>query len=260
MEFTKRSWWGLAVALAALAVAPDAAHGQRDEEPYRYRWYFGLRDVTFQGYAGIADHGRFLLQALDFDLLDVVPQRKLTGSTSFAWGLAVEARVVPRTRARLMFNWTRPDLEFEDDTGLDLDLFDIDDIGELTSTTLGIELLRFMLPEWRRFNAYAGAGFIITWWSLDDTGSDPLLLAVDEGQTRFGGSAILGLQYRTSRRFAFRLEAATLAAGNPFSGEDSFVPTSGFTIDEPSNVRQTNLRLILAYTVGREVNGRGWRR
>ena len=259
MTSAMRVRWSLAAAAVMLVAAPGAAHGQREEEPYRYRWYFGLRDVTFQGYVGIADHGRFLLQALDFDLVDVNPQRKLTGDRSFSWGVAVGARVLPRTRARLAFNWTRPDLEFEDDTGLDLDAFDVDDIGELTSTTLALELLRYLLPEWRRFNAYAGAGVIITWWSLDDTGPDPLLLAVDDGQTRFGGSAILGLQYRTSRRFAIRLEAATLAPGNPFSGDNAYVPITGFTIDEPSHVRQTNLRLAIAYTVGREVN-RGRRR
>src|SRR5690606_9109285 len=248
MTSAMRVCWSLAVAAAMFVAVPGAAQGQRQEEPYRYRWYFGLRDVTFQGYVGIADHGRFLLQALDFDLVDVNPQRKLTGDRSFSWGVAVGARVLPRTQARLAFNWTRPDLEFEDDTGLDLDAFDIDDIGELTSTTLALELLRYLLPEWRRFNAYAGAGVIITWWSLDDTrlglivddtlfGSIGSIVAVDDGQTRFGGSAVLGLQYRTSRRFAIRLEAATFAPGNPFSGDNSYVPITGFTIDEPSHVR-----------------------
>ena len=271
MTSAMRVCWSLAVAAAMFVAVPGAAQGQRQEEPYRYRWYFGLRDVTFQGYVGIADHGRFLLQALDFDLVDVNPQRKLTGDRSFSWGVAVGARVLPRTQARLAFNWTRPDLEFEDDTGLDLDAFDIDDIGELTSTTLALELLRYLLPEWRRFNSYAGAGVIITWWSLDDTrlglivddtlfGSIGSIVAVDDGQTRFGGSAVLGLQYRTSRRFAIRLEAATFAPGNPFSGDNSYVPITGFTIDEPSHVRQTNLRLAIAYTVGREVDGRGRRR
>jgi len=260
MTSAMRVCLSLAAAAAMLVAAPGTALGQRDEEPPRYRWYFGLGDVTFQGYVGIADHGRFLLQALDFDLDDVNPQRKLTASRSFSWGVAVGARVLPRTQARLAFNWTRPDLEFEDDTGLDLDVFDIDDIGELTSTTLSLELLRYLLPDWRRFNAYAGAGVLITWWSLDDTGIDPLLLSVDDGQTRFGGSAILGIQYRTSRRFAIRLEAATFAPGNPFSGDNAYVPVTGFTIDEPSHVRQTNLRLAIAYTVGREVHGRGRRR
>ena len=276
MTSAMRVCWSLAAAAAMLSAVPGTALGQRDEERPRYRWYFGLGDVTFQAHVGIADHGRFLLQALDFDLVDfgledITPQRKLTAERSFSWGAAVGARVLPRTQARLAFNWTRPDLEFEDDTGLDLDLLDIDDIGKLTSTTLSLELLRYLLPDWSRFNAYLGAGVLITWWSLDDTrlglivddsvfGSIGSIVAVDDGQTRFGGSAVLGIQYRTSRRFAIRLEAATFAPGNPFSGNNSYVPVTGFTIDEPSHVRQTNLRLAVAYTVGREADRRGGRR
>jgi len=267
MKNVMRGGWSLLAAATILLAAPATAHGQRDAEPSRYRW-LGLHDVTLQGYVGISDHGRFLLQALDFDLNDIVPQRKLTAGKAFSWGVAVGARVLPRTHARLAFNWTRPDLEFEDDTGLDLDVFDNDDIGELTSTTLALELIRYLLPEWRRFNAYAGAGVLITWWSLDETGlgiivDDTIIgpiVAVDGGQTRFGGSAVLGLQYRASRRLALRLEAATFAPGNPFSGDDSYVPVTGFTIDEPSHVRQTNLRFAVAYTVGREVDRRGRRR
>src|SRR5690606_40055428 len=67
-------------------------------------------------------------------------------------------------------------------------------VRSLRSTTLALELLRYLLPEWRRFNAYAGAGVIITWWSLDDTrlglivddtlfGSIGSIVAVDDGQT-----------------------------------------------------------------------------
>lgn len=273
MTSAMRVCWSLGTAAAVLFALPGAAHGQRDTERPRYRW-LGMHDVTLQAYVGVSDHGRFLLQALDFDLVDfglegITPQRKLTAERAFSWGLAVGARVLPRTHARLAFNWTRPDLEFEDDTGLDLDLFDNDDIGELTSTTLALELIRYILPEWRRFNVYAGAGILVTWWNLDDREFSLIvddtiirggIVAMDDDQTRFGGSAVLGLQYRASRRLALRLEAATYAPGNPFSGNDSYVPVTGFTIDEPSHVRQTNVRLAIAYTVGRDVDRRGWRR
>src|SRR5690606_36216533 len=172
MTSAMRVCWSLGTAAAVLFALPGAAHGQRDTERPRYRW-LGMHDVTLQAYVGVSVHGRFLLQALDFDLVDfglegITPQRKLTAERAFSWGLAVGARDLPRTHARLAFNWTRPDLEFEDDTGLDLDLFDNDDIGELTSTTLALELIRYILPEWRRFNVYAGAGILVTWWNLDD--------------------------------------------------------------------------------------------
>ncbi|HEY8468629.1 MAG TPA: hypothetical protein VIL18_03250 [Longimicrobiales bacterium] len=262
----------MAGALVALALGPTTAAAQ---EEGAYRWYLGLRNFTAEVYVGLANHGRFLLQTLDTDVIDVDtivigvdtlvfdvfgvnPQRKLTAGNSFSWGLALSARVLARTAARLAFNWTRMDLEYEDDTGIGSELFDQDDIGELTSTTLGLELMRFLLPEWRRFNAYGTAGVNITWWSLDD--AFPAFLAVDDTHVRLGGSAGLGLQYRPSRRFAIRLEAATLAPGNPFTGEDSFVPRTGLTIDEPSHVRQTNFRVHFAYTFGRLHRERGrWR-
>jgi opacity protein-like surface antigen len=259
--------------VAALALGSSTATAQDDGA---YRWYFGLRNFTAEAYVGLANHGRFLLQTLGTAVIDVDtvvigvdtivvdvfgvnPQRKLTAENSFSWGLAVSARVLPRTAARLAFNWTRMDLEYEDDTGIGSDLLDQDDIGDLTSTTLGLELMRFLFPEWRRFNAYGTAGVIVTWWSLDDD-AFPAFVAVDDTHLRFGGSAGVGLQYRASRRFAIRLEAATLAPGNPFTGESSYVPRTGLTIDEPSHVRQTNVRVHFAYTFGRPVRGRGrWR-
>jgi hypothetical protein len=67
---------------------------------------------------------------------------------------------------------------------------------------------------------------------------------------RPGGMSTLGLQYKVADAWRVRLEASSATIGNPFTGNDSFRPTDGFTIDEPTRVRRTDFRLGLAYTFG----------
>lgn len=261
----RRRWLELLLFSLLLGLSPAAAYAQRDlarEAEEAVEWFLGFPSWTVEAYAGLANHGRFLLQAVaveDFlfpgvgEEVVLLGQRALTAKNSFSFGGAAGFTVLPRTTIRLGFNRAASDLEYQDDTGNGSSLFDADDIGDLSSNTLSLEVLRYFLPERIRFSPYAGLGLALTWWHLDE---DRAFFAGDDSHTRWGGVGTFGLQYRFSSAWALRAEAATFSVGNPFTGEESFVPTSGFTIDEPTRVRQTNFRLVVAYTFGRP--GRPW--
>lgn len=251
------------------ALSPTAAYAQRDvgrDIEEAVEWFLGFPSWTIEAYAGLSDHGRLLLQTVavvDNDILFppdpdelISLQRALTAKTSFSFGAAGGFTVLPRTTIRLAFNRTSSDLEYENDTGLGVLLvddvvLDADDIGDLSSNSLSLEVLRYLLPERIKFTPYIGVGVALTWWHLDDADADLIIAGDDDTQTRWGGVGTVGLQYRFSSDWALRAEAATYSVGNPFTGEDSFVTTNGFTIDEPTRVRQTNFRLLVAYTFGR---------
>lgn len=244
----------------AMPITASAQRGRSDEEP---RWFAGFPNWTVELYVGLANQSRFLLQALpdDFDDFDgITPQRELRADNSFSWGGSVAATILPRTSVRLAFTRTSTDLEYEDDTGTGSDIFDVDDVAELASNVLSLEVIRTLFPARARLTPYGGLGIALTWWNLDEESLLPLIVAGDgdDTQFRFAGVAVLGMQYRPARRWAIRLEATTFKIGNPFTGDESYIPVTGFTIDEPSHVRQTHFRLAAAYTFGRAA-GRGMR-
>lgn len=253
-----RPWVGLLLFSLLLGLSPAAAYAQRDlarEAERAVEWLLGFPSWTVEAYGGLANHGRFLLQTVAVEDFfppgvgdDIVFQRALTAKNSFSFGGAAGFTVLPRTTIRLGFNRAASELEYNDDTGTGSSIFDADDVGDLSSNTLSLEVLRFFLPERIKFTPYAGLGVALTWWHLDE---DRAFFAEEDSHTRWGGVGTFGLQYRFSSAWAVRAEAATFSVGNPFTGEESFVTTSGFTIDEPTRVRQTNFRLVVAYTFGR---------
>lgn len=245
----KRTLAVLGIIIIGIAVAAPAAQAQRRGSDDDARWFAGFPRWTLELYGGLANQGRFLLEALDGPN-GVVPQRELRAENSFSFGGSVGATILPRTSARLAFTRTSTDLEYRDDTGDDSNLLDQDDVAGLSSNVLSLEVIRQVLSERTRLTPYGGLGIALTWWNLDERGGIPLIRAGDGDETlfRFGGSAVLGLQYRASRRWKVRLEATTFAIRNPFTGSTSYVPVTGFIIDEPAQVRQTNFRLGVAYT------------
>jgi hypothetical protein len=234
---------GLFAMTAQLLPAQTRAAEEED------RWLAGFPNWTVSLYGGLANQGRFLLQSVTFEN-GLIAQRELQADNSFTWGGAVGARILPRTSVRLAFTRTSTDLDYEDDTGTGLGLLDRDDVAGLSSSVLSLEALRFLLPPAVRLTPYGGLGVVATWWNLDERGLPPLIVAGngDDTQFRWGGAAVLGLQYRATANWAARLEATTFTIGNPFTGDESFVPLTGFTIDEPTRVRQTHIRLVAAYT------------
>jgi opacity protein-like surface antigen len=156
----------------------------------------------------------------------------------------------PRSSARIAFTRTSTDLEYRDDTGTGSSALDIDDVAGLSSNILSVEVMRHVLPTRIRLSPYGGLGLAFAWWNLDERGVNPLIIAGDDDETlfRFGASAIAGLEYRFSPRWAVRAEATTFSIRNPFTGRTSFIPVTGLIVDEPTHVRQTNFRLAAAYT------------
>jgi hypothetical protein len=215
------------------------------------QYVFGVPNWQVQAHGGVSDFGRFLLQStlvvppVGF----LQPQRELRANSAFAFGGTVGGNILPRTGFRLGASFTDAELEYRDDTGNDTDVLDRDDLASLKNTMLNLEIMRYLLPERMRFNAYGTLGFVLTWWKLGSSAA-PDFVGIDT-EFRLGGMSTLGLQYKVADAWRIRLEAASATLGNPFTGNDSFRPTDGFTIDEPTRVRRTDFRLGLAYTFGK---------
>lgn len=243
----------MAALLGASLVMPDGVSAQRGRPAEEAQWFAGRPYWTLELYGGVANQGRFLLQSLPGELQGVTPQRELRADNSFSWGGAVSAMILPRTAVRIAFTRMSTDLEYEDDTGVRSGTFELGDVAGLDSNVLSFEAIRTLFPTWARLTPYGGFGVALVWWNLDEVGPAPPIIAGDGDHTQFrlGGVAILGMQFRPARRWAVRLEASTFGIGNPFTGNASFVPVTGFTIDEPTHVRQTHIRLAAAYTFGR---------
>src|SRR5690606_24041485 len=201
MHDSSRRCIGLLCILAATPSAAVAQRGMEEEE----RWFAGFPNWSITLYGGLANQGRFLLQSVDFEN-DPTEQRELRADDAFTWGGAIGAQILSRTRVRLAFTRTSTELDYRDDSGTGSGQLDIDDVAGLSSNVLSLEALRFLLPE-RTFTPYGGLGFAVNWWNLDPGEGTPLIVAADGDDTQFrlAGSAVLGVQYRISARWAARL-------------------------------------------------------
>lgn len=230
-------------ALLVLAPAPLAAQGGGGAP----RWFADFPQWSVDVHLGVANHGRFLLQAIELPVLD--RQRELRATNGFSWGAAVGVSVLPLSILRLSFTHTSVDLDFEDDTGTGSDLLDDDDVAGLSSSVLGLEARRFLFGSGARVTPYGGLGIALVWWNLDERGVVPLIVSGgDDTEFRFGVSATFGLRYRPAPRWAVGLEVTDLSIRNPFTGNTSFIPVSGLTVDEPTRVRQTHFRVVGSYS------------
>ena len=235
------------IAIMALSiVAPTSLRGQdAGDAP----WFAGFPAWTVEFHAGLANQGRFLLQAIDDDFDPIVRQRRLSAANGFSWGAAVGVTVLPLGQLRLTFTRTSTDLDFEDDTGTGTDVLDDDDVAGLSSSVLGLEVRRYLFGPRVMFTPYGGLGIALAWWNLDERGVIPTIVSGDDdSELRFAASATFGIRYRPTPNWAVSLEVADFEIGNPFTGDDSFIPVTGFTIDEPTTVRQTHFRIVGSYT------------
>lgn len=242
----RHGWIAFLAVVSALALTPTKAAAQGGQGG----WFSEFPSVAVELYGGLADHGRFLLQAIAVDPNGIVPQRELVANNAFSFGGAVSIAILPLTRTRLSFTHLSTDLDFDDDTGTGSGTLDDDDVAGLSSNVLSLEAMRFLLPARSRVSPYGGLGISLVWWNLDERRLVPLIIAGagDDSHLRFAVSAILGVRVRVYRQFAVAFEIADLDAGNPFTGSESFLPTTGVTIDEPTRVRQTHFRLVGSYT------------
>ncbi len=232
-------WVTTGAVLAGAVFLPDDAAAQR-------RGQFPDARFTVEVFGGVADYGRFLEQYAIVD--DFFGQRELTASTALALGVSVGAFAWEKTGVRLGFTWSPTELEFKDDSGIDVEVLDDDDLADLSAYVLSLDLMRFLLNPSRRFAPYASAGIAATWWSLGDDGGLDEILSGDDTHFRWGGMGSIGAQYRVNRNIGVRGEIATMGLGNPFDGNDAFRTATGLTFDEPSSVRLTRITLALTYS------------
>jgi hypothetical protein len=242
--FTARH--GAVGAFALLLLSHGSVAAQRQVEDTT-RWVFGLSRWTLEVHGGAGTFGRFLLEAPTAATPD--EEREVTADNGFAIGGAIGATVLPRTAVRLSYTYTKSDFVYRDDSGTGSDALDVDDLGGLATHVVSGELTRFLVAEANAIVPYASAGFLASWWSLEEAASG-IRAPGGTTQLRWGGIATLGLQFHLSTRFRARLEAATASVRNPFRGSDSFITADGVTIDEPNRVSKTDYRIVIVYVLG----------
>jgi hypothetical protein len=260
------SWSALSATAGAVLVAITLTPDRGDAQRWRGRNAWPEPKFTVEVYGGIASFGEFLEQYAiniedeDIVLFDgIIGQRELRAGNAFTLGVAFAYRAWDKTDARLGFTWAGSELNYEDDTGLNLDFLDEDDVADFNVYVLSLELLRFIFDHTRRLNAYAVGGVNGAWWHLDDVVDfffddgfiEDGFITADQTQFRLGASAGLGLQYRISPQFSARLEVDVFGLGNPFDGENAWVPVTGVTFDERSHVAVGRYTLNVTYSFGR---------
>lgn len=234
-----------AFALLLVSSGGVAAQGLHEDSS---RWVFGLSRWTLEVHGGAGTFGRFLLEAPTTGSTPGA-EREVSAEKGFAVGGAIGATVLPRTAVRLTYTHTSSDFVYRDDSGTGSAALDVDDLGGVATHMLSGELTRFLVAEANSIVPYASAGFVASWWSLDEAASG---VQAPGGTTQFrwGGMATLGLQFRVSSRFRVRFEAASASVRNPFRGSESFTTVEGVTIDEPNRVSKSDYRIVLVYGFG----------
>lgn len=235
--------FGLA-ASALFASAPDGAVAQSEFREARRR-FFNIANWSLEANAGYSNTGRMLLQDIDDR------QRQLNPNGRFSWGAAASLILFERTQLRLGYTHIAGDLAYKDDTGDGGEIFDAENLGNIGASVLSLELGRLLWGERAKFTPYLRAGFAIAWWGLDEDDGPDAFFFEDETHTRTGATGALGLQYRATDRLSIKLEAAKFGLGNPFTGNESFIPVTGFTIDEPVRVSTDVYSAGLVYRFGR---------
>lgn len=230
------SRYALAGGLAVLVCLPTPALAQ--EEP---SWETVAVDLN----AGIAHFGHMLEQRFDGG------ERELSPGTTFAAGLAVSVFPYPKTWLRLGYTWAGGELEFRDDSGLDSERLDLEDLPFVTANTASLEVLQLLLDADALVNPYVLAGVAATLWDIDDDPPDPLVRPGDSSLLfRFGATAGFGVQVRPFDGLIFRAEVDNFGLGNPFDGRDAWRATEGETFSEPDIVRMSKYSLSVAYQFG----------
>lgn len=248
---------GVGAALLGLGLFAAPAYAQKQEPRF-----------TLAAYGGVASYGRFVEQ-FAAEGFGAVRERELSAGTGAAVGGSLgffpSIWGINDIAARVGFQWTTSEFEFENDDPRVPDDFDDDEAeaADFNTYTASVDVMKFLGNASGRVAPYAIAGVSGTWWSLDDGededdidgvgtfGSVRPTLDGDDTVFRIGGIGGLGLQIRATDAFAIRLEAARYEIRNPFDGdgEDAFGISTGATFDEPNRVGVNRLSLGLTYTL-----------
>lgn len=198
--------------------------------------------------AGNNNHGRYVLQRMALPG-GGVGERTLRSQDGFSFGVTAGVDLFLRMGFRLGYTYGTSDMVFRTDIGDGSEVLDADDLGDLSNHTASVEIMRYLLPSTSSITPYASAGFVATWYGLDE--ASPLATNGDGSQFRTGALATLGVKFELSDRFDLRFEAAKASMRNPFTGEDSYTIPTGITVDEPTRVTRSNLRVLAVYNFGR---------
>jgi opacity protein-like surface antigen len=235
--------------LCGLLTAAAPAQAQQKEDPDDFvkdvvSAIFGPNWNLFL-HGGTNNHGRLLLQRVG-----AAGERALRGDGGYHFGIGAGVDILLRTGIRLDYSYGMTDLMFETDNGDGSTHLDIADVGEVTTHSISIELLRYMLPSYATLSPYAMVGLTGVWYGLEDEDGDDFGGTVDS-QFRTGASAALGLKVKLSSKFDVRFEAHSASVRSPFAGNESFVAFGGLTIDEPTRVNKRDVRMEVVYNFGR---------
>ncbi|HSL69601.1 MAG TPA: outer membrane beta-barrel protein [Longimicrobiales bacterium] len=228
-----------------IAVPMNSQAQERDEDSIQLgsNWNLFL-------HGGLTTHGRFALQRPG-----IGGERALRTEDGFNIGGGVGVNIMSRMGLRLSYTAGSSDLVFRTDNGDESENLDLDNVGTLQSHVAAIEIVRYVLRSSATINPYGSAGFVGTWWVLDEE-SQFVAPAGGDTQFRLGAIASLGLQARLTDDLDLRVEAASGSIRNPFTGRDSFRALGGTTIEEPTRVNKTDFRLVGVYNFGRSARDR----
>jgi opacity protein-like surface antigen len=247
----KAHWLLVGIACSSVVLSADAeAQGANDGEDLTrdvLRAILGP-DWNLFVHGGLTTNGRFVLQR---PAATPLRERALSGGDGFNIGVGVGVDILPRVGWRGSYTYSESDLEFRSDDGDGSSTLDLDDVGFLQTHFATLEIVRYVLPTQASITPYGSAGLVAAWWMLD--GDETSLVETVGGSTqfRFGALATFGVQFRMSESWNARIEYASASVRNPFTGGESFRALGGVTIDEPTRVNKSDIRLVGVYHFGK---------
>jgi len=233
----------LVVALASSLPMSANAQAKEDTEDFMKDIVGGIMNIhnwNLFGGGGFTTTDRLLLQGVSGG------QQAL--GTNTGWNVTVGggADYFLRQGARVYYSYSNNTLQFRTDNGDGSSNLDVDPGAEVHANTIGVELMRYVIPSNAVIAPYGTVGLVGTWWSLSQ--SPMIVSSGGSTQFRWGGNVAFGVQFRPWEKWSVRLEGASTNTGNPFSGKRSFRTTNGGVgIDEPTSINHVDWRIEGVY-------------
>ena len=243
----KLSWF--LVALLALQVVTPSGAAAQDKDEHDAKDFMkdvlgGIFGPRWNMYltGGAATAGRYLLQR---PTGAITGEQSVEGKTGYSFGVGGGGDYFLRQGYRVYYTYAKNDLTYRTNNGDGSSALDVDPGASLHSNTVGVELIRYMLPAKATVSPYGTIGLSGTWWGLD---SSPLVIPAG-GSTQFkmGANVAFGVQYRGWEQFGARLEASKANVGNPFTGKNSFRTVGAIPFEEPDQVGHWDYRVAGVY-------------
>jgi hypothetical protein len=200
-------------------------------------------NVYLQG--GVSTGSRFLLQRPILPAGVLPGEQSVETKTGWNIGIGGGGDYLLRQGFRFSYLYGKNDIKFRTNNGDGSSNLDVETNAKLHSNTLGIELIRYLLPSRATITPYGTLGVLGNWYGLD---TSPLVQAPGgTSQFSLGATIAFGLQVREWEHLGVRLEASSLTLGNPFTGKNSFRTVGAVPFDEPSSIGRWDYRLVGTY-------------